>query len=95
MGKASLASKGDAKVERRQTETWGVRMNNAIGYIACTLVLATFSMKSMWTLRITAIASNVAFILYATVAHLLPILILHAILLPLNLLRLRQELRRR
>lgn len=69
-------------------------MNNAVGYIACTLVLATFSMKTMWALRLTAIASNVAFIAYAELAHLPPILILHSVLLPLNLLRLKQELKR-
>lgn len=69
-------------------------MNNAISYVACTLVLATFSMKTMRPLRLTAIASNVAFIVYAVMADLPPILVLHSVLLPLNLLRLKQEFRR-
>lgn len=60
------------------------------GYIASALVLATFSMKSMRGLRLTAIASNVAFILYALVANLHPILVLHVVLLPLNIYRLAQ-----
>jgi hypothetical protein len=60
------------------------------GYVASALVLATFSMRSMRALRVTAIASNVAFILYATLAHLQPILILHGLLLPLNCARLLQ-----
>jgi hypothetical protein len=60
------------------------------GYLASTLVLTTFSMKSMRGLRISAIASNIAFITYALMAGLLPILILHSILLPLNIVRLVQ-----
>ncbi|HEX4366150.1 MAG TPA: hypothetical protein VH023_04940 [Rhodopila sp.] len=60
------------------------------GYVASALVLATFSMKSMRALRLLAIASNVAFILYALVADLHPILVLHATLLPLNIVRLAQ-----
>ena len=61
-----------------------------IGYIASGLVLATFSMRSMRSLRLTAIASNMAFIAYAAYGHLQPILILHSILLPLNIIRLIQ-----
>ena len=60
------------------------------GYAASALVLATFCMKSMRWLRATAIASNFAFILYAFVTDMRPILILHSILLPVNLYRLAQ-----
>jgi len=60
------------------------------GYLASVLVLATFSMKSMRPLRITAIASNIAFLIYAHSIHLQPIFILHSILLPLNIFRLAQ-----
>ena len=63
---------------------------NAIGYAASSLVLATFCMRSMRPLRLVALASNVAFISYAVVAGLPPILILHSILLPVNLVRLTQ-----
>ena len=62
------------------------------GYFASALVLATFSMNSMRALRLTAIASNLAFITYAVLANALPILLLHSILLPLNLWRLSQLL---
>lgn len=41
-------------------------------------------MKSMLPLRIAAMASNVAFILYGYLEWILPALILHAILLPVN-----------
>jgi hypothetical protein len=47
-------------------------------------------MTSMRSLRTTAIASNIAFILYAVAADLHPILILHGILLPVNVVRLVQ-----
>jgi hypothetical protein len=64
-----------------------------IGFVASALVLATFAMKDMRRLRVTAIVSNVAFIAYATFFDLLPILILHVLLLPLNVVRLRDECR--
>ncbi|HEY2876594.1 MAG TPA: cyclic nucleotide-binding domain-containing protein [Reyranella sp.] len=63
------------------------------GYFASFLVFSTFYMRRMVPLRLTAIASNVAFISYAWLGHLTPILILHGALLPLNLFRL-VELRR-
>jgi hypothetical protein len=66
---------------------WG---DDVIGYIASALVLATFSMKSLRALRMTAIASNVAFISYGVIADMRPILILHCILLPVNVVRLVQ-----
>lgn len=66
---------------------------NALGYIASSLVFAAFYVKRIMTLRLIAIGSNVAFIAYATSAHLLPILILHSLLLPLNIHRIL-ELRR-
>jgi CRP/FNR family cyclic AMP-dependent transcriptional regulator len=58
--------------------------------LASALVLATFSMKSMRRLRISAIASNIAFITYVLEAGLHPILVLHSILLPMNIVRLVQ-----
>ena len=41
-------------------------------------------------LRYTAIASNLAFIAYAAIGSMPPILILHSILLPMNVMRLSQ-----
>ena len=51
---------------------------------------AGVSLRSLVALRSVAIASNVTFIAYASAAHLLPVLLLHAALLPLNLWRLGQ-----
>ena len=65
-------------------------MNDITGYLASALVLVTFSMQSMRSLRLAAIASNIAFIVYAVSSDLRPILILHSILLPVNIVRLIQ-----
>jgi CRP/FNR family transcriptional regulator, cyclic AMP receptor protein len=64
-----------------------------IGYLAATLVFCTFAMRTMVPLRVVAIGSNVAFVAYAAPLHLWPIVILHGLLLPMNVLRLR-EIRR-
>jgi hypothetical protein len=74
---------------------WEEAMNVAdfAGYLASFLVFSTFYMKRMIPLRLIAIASNIAFITYAWLDDLTPILVLHGALLPLNLYRL-VELRR-
>lgn len=56
----------------------------ACGYLASSLVLLTFCMHTMLTLRAVAICSNIAFILYGIGAGLHPVLILHMVLHPLN-----------
>lgn len=61
-----------------------------IGYLASALVLGAFGMRDMRALRRAAIASNLAFIVYAAWAGIMPVLVLHLLLLPMNLLRLRQ-----
>ncbi len=66
------------------------RWKDAFGYLASTLVLCTFSAKSMRVLRCVGIASNVSFILYATLTGMVPILILHSLLLPMDVYRLIQ-----
>lgn len=62
-----------------------------LGWAACALVLATFCMRAMVPLRLTAIASNLAFIAYGASAGIEPVLLLHVLLLPLNTLRLAQD----
>ena len=61
-----------------------------LGYAASVLVLLAFSLRSLIALRGVAIASNVTFIVYASAAHLPPVLVLHAALLPINVWRLWQ-----
>jgi CRP/FNR family transcriptional regulator, cyclic AMP receptor protein len=64
----------------------------SIGYAAALLTLATYSMKTMIPLRALGISANCAFIVYAALAGVYPNLILHSVLLPLNVVRLRQML---
>ena len=64
-----------------------------VGYLASLLVLATFSMNGMIGLRTLAIASNLAFICYAALVGIGPVLLLHALLLPINVCRLLQVVR--
>ena len=49
-------------------------------------------MKSIVGLRSVAILSNIAFLTYAHLGGLMPVLLLHLVLLPVNLFRLRQIL---
>ena len=52
------------------------------GYITSLLVYMTFYMKTIMPLRVIAIASNVAFITYASIEGLVPVFILHTALRP-------------
>lgn len=65
----------------------------ALGTIAAGLTFATFLMKNMVPLRTVALASNLSFVAYGYVESLLPVVILHAVLFALNILRLL-EIRR-
>lgn len=71
-----------------------MNVHEPIGYLASLLVLATFCMRDMSTLRLVAIASNLAFIGYAVLADIVPVLLLHTLLLPINLYRFVQALPR-
>lgn len=68
---------------------------DCLGYLASLLVLVAFCMRGMVTLRLVAMASNLAFIVYAAAAGIHPVLVLHAILLPVNAWRLGQAVRNR
>lgn len=66
-------------------------------WAAASLVFCSFFMKTIIPLRSLAIASNLLFISYALLGwyhgifdKVLPILVLHLALLPLNILRLHQ-----
>jgi CRP-like cAMP-binding protein len=61
-----------------------------LGYAASAAVLATFCMSTMMPLRVLALVSNVLFMAYGYADHVYPVLILHALLLPVNALRLLQ-----
>ena len=61
-----------------------------LGYAASAAVLATFCMSTMIPLRALALVSNVLFMAYGYFDHLYPVFILHALLFPVNALRLVQ-----
>ena len=63
-----------------------------IGFIAAGLVIATLSMRTMIPLRIVGIVSNVAFVTYGLLFGSYPTVVLHSILFPLNIYRLREML---
>jgi hypothetical protein len=67
-----------------------------VGYLAALTVLVTFCMDTIVPLRGLAIASNVLFIVYGIAGQLYPVLLLHAVLLPVNIVkivRLRLQVR--
>ena len=64
-----------------------------LGWAAAGLTLATFICCDMRRLRLLALAANAAFIAYGAVAQLLPVLMLHLALVPVNLWRLNEAFR--
>ena len=64
--------------------------SNSIGWLAAALTLLTFSMRSMIALRIAALSANVCFMTYGVLSGLYPVIALHALLFPCNLVRLCQ-----
>jgi hypothetical protein len=65
-----------------------VPVDDLLGWVASLLTLITFAQTSMIPLRVTAILANVFFIAYGAMGDFLPVLTLHAVLLPLNSVRL-------
>ncbi|HVX74982.1 MAG TPA: hypothetical protein VHB49_02575 [Bradyrhizobium sp.] len=65
-----------------------MRWVDLAGYVASSLVFLTFYMRGMVPLRLVAICSNFAFLVYAGALHLAPIVILHGALIPINACRL-------
>lgn len=61
-----------------------------LGYAASIAVFATFCVSEMFPLRCLAIASNLLFMAYGFFEQLPPVLLLHAVLLPTNVVRLVQ-----
>src|SRR5215470_7674534 len=68
----------------------GISWIDVLGYAASFTVFATFCMGTMMPLRYVAIASNVLFAAFGYFGHIYPVLILHAVLLPVNVARLAQ-----
>jgi hypothetical protein len=56
--------------------------------MASFLVFLTFYMKHMIPLRVVALFSNLAFLTYGVGMHLMPVIVLHSALIPINVYRL-------
>ena len=69
-----------------------MRVCDAVGYLASSLVIVAFGMKDIVPLRVVAPTSNIAFLVYGVGLGLAPVWLLHAILLPVNSWRLWQSL---
>ena len=65
-----------------------MKIYDATGFVASSLMVLAFCMKGILTLRFIALASNVAFLIYGIGLGLLPVWLLYAILLPINALQL-------
>ncbi len=84
-----------AVLEQINAGLWGhvLRWPEVLAFLGNFLVLVAFFRKTMIPLRIISIAGNISFIIFGALTPSYAILIGHAILLPLNILRLRQMLR--
>ncbi len=59
-----------------------------LGFAAGGTTIIAFACRQMFALRLAAIGANILFIAYGLTLGLVPIMVLHCILLPLNLFRL-------
>jgi CRP/FNR family cyclic AMP-dependent transcriptional regulator len=65
----------------------------AAALLAGLLICVSCFMKTIVPLRMVAIGSNVGFILFGLITKSWPVLLLHAVLLPINIYRLAEMLR--
>ena len=66
----------------------------AIGYCGTLATFVSYSMRTIVPLRVASIMSSVFFVAYASFSRLWPILATELMLLPLNLIRLSQDMKR-
>lgn len=69
-------------------------LTDLTGLVAAVFVILAFFSHKPKSLRIYAIFSNLLFVYYAAEVGLMPVLMLHAVLLPLNIIRLFQLVRK-
>jgi len=72
-----------------------VILTEVVGFAAAVATVITFCCKRMGPLRAAAIAANLLFISYGALLGLMPVLLLHCVLLPLNIVRFSACLRDR
>lgn len=64
---------------------------DALGFAASFLTLVAFAQHRMFPMRAAAIGANLFFLGYGLLGGFYPVLVLHLVLLPLNLLRFTGE----
>jgi hypothetical protein len=67
-----------------------MKLWDTAGYLAAVLVVAALRIKDMTSLRVVALTSNVAFLIYGLGLGLVPVWLLYSILLPVDIWRLWQ-----
>ena len=72
---------------------WGNAAVPLLGWVAACLTLGTFACADGLRLRVAALSANAAFVAYGSMAGLMPVLVLHLALIPINLWRLTGVLR--
>jgi hypothetical protein len=83
-------SDGEVSMEPNIADLTRIYAADLLGFSACGVTLITFAQRRMWPMRIFAIAANILFIGYGAIGLLYPVLLLHLVLLPLNVIRLIQ-----
>jgi hypothetical protein len=68
------------------------RQGELLGYVAALSMLITFSMKNAVMLRLFAVIGNIFFISYGITSGLVPVVLLHMILAPINIGHLSRAL---
>ena len=63
-------------------------LTEIVGFFTAIATVAAFCCKQMGSLRAAAIAANLLFIAYGALLGLMPVLVLHCVLLPLNIVQL-------
>lgn len=67
--------------------TASLAFTEVLGFFAAVATVTAFCCKRMESLRAAAIAANLLFIAYSALLGLMPVLVLHCVLLPLNVVR--------
>lgn len=70
-------------------------IHEMLGWGASALMVATFACRQPLCMRPLAVCTNLAFMAYAITTGLPPVLALHAVLMPINVLRAWQAWRGR
>jgi CRP-like cAMP-binding protein len=84
---------------RGATRSWGWAVQEykeyieILGFVGAGLMVVTLAMRTMIPLRVVGIVSSTCQIGFALMTGILPMLIQHGILLPMNIYRLHEQLR--